>query len=272
MTRMSHQVLDSQTGKLPLEAKTPLRCPRFPRELHRYALFDAFINTKNQHNLTACQITSQPIEVRRKAPLVRRTKPQQTMPHRPLTPIVNRPRGLLVKRAGPPSASYPVAICKTPAPSQAMLSTGPGVDYSAPCLGAYNQENIQPIDSAAGFKRYYHEVDSTSDGECVDDSSAEVYRDDDTASDEFNTPGTKKIKRATQANLNLHRRRVVEHARAHLYAKLATQKAGPFPASLVQDTVLADAWLLGFSEVSGDLRLDPMMEPAENDLAVVRTA
>lgn len=108
--------------------------------------------------------------------------------------------------------------------------------------------------------------------EHVGDTSSDELRDDDILDDELDTPLTKKAKRATQADLGMHHRRIVEHAKCHLYAKLAAQKAGPFPVGLAQDTVLADAWLAGFSEVAADLHLNPNMEPAEEDLAVVSTA
>lgn len=112
-------------------------------------------------------------------------------------------------------------------------------------------------------------MDSTVDEQAVGDSSSDELG---TFDDELDTPLTKKARRATQADLGMHHRRIVEHAKCHLYAKLATQKAGPFPVGLAQDAVLAEAWLAGFSEVAADLRLNPNMEPAEEDLAVVSTA
>ncbi|KAF7971992.1 hypothetical protein HWV62_19345 [Athelia sp. TMB] len=201
-------------------------------------------------------ITSTPIDVRRKAPLVRRTKPRPTSNNSPLMPITSQPKRALVKRAGPPSAYYPIAICTKPASPAEMLAAGTSTD---------SQENIQPIDNTSGIKRYFHEATGNNHSDGLTDS-------DNNSDTEPDTPPAKKSKRATQAALVLHRRRIVEHTKPHLHAKLATQAAGAFPTGLTQDTLLVNSWLSGFSEVATDLQLDPKTQPAEDDLSVLKQA
>lgn len=207
------------------------------------------------------QITSTPSNFQRsKRPLNRQARPSTPGSAQDQSPYFNGPPRALVKRAGPPSAAYPISISTKPTSPRDMLSASTHRDSSEPCLGISHQQDdvfqASSTDHASRVKRYFD-----SPGIDSDDEAEELAAKAD-------SPPSKKSKtRATQRALPGARKRIVEVAKIHLRAMISTQE--PFAVGVAVDTLLTDAWLAGHHEVAEDLRLPDDLLPEEDELVVV---
>lgn len=186
------------------------------------------------------QVTSTPVslpeprctKLRRRVPPA---PPGRTATPTPQRDIPRNPR--LIRRAGPPTAFYPISINTTP--------SCPSPDVDENIFQTPSTRNLAIL----GEKRTL-DTDTESDEE-----------------DENIPPHRKKGKRPTASGLDFYRRRIVDHAKPHIRARIAGKN--PCPGGTEIDKWLTDAWLGGFQDVQEDLQLDKDTLPTDDELGLV---